>query len=171
MTAELFDDLQALALSVPGIVHADLFNAQVENEADEIPYNRPAILIEFGRAQYEENADGVQTANLVLTLHIIVEFYHDTAGATAEQLAAWALKSEVAKRFHNYTSDNVSSLKRVEEQVDTNYSNLFVFRQIYNLSYYDHTTQKRQDWILETIPNLLVRKKIQTSPPLTPPTP
>lgn len=171
MTAALFDDLKALALTVPDVLHADLWNNQIGNELHELPYERPAVFIEFGQARYEEQGDGVQMATVPLTLHIVTEFYHDTAGATAEQLAAWELKSQVAKRFHGYTSEHVNSLKRVEEQADTNYNNLFVFRQTYELTYYDHTTQKRQDWILETIPDLLTRKKIQTSPPpLTPPT-
>ena len=72
--------LKQYTLQKMAVKHVDLWNDQLSNLEEEIPFERPAVFIELGEVQWTNVNKNGKRGTLLITFHIVTDCYDVYAG-------------------------------------------------------------------------------------------
>lgn len=149
-----------ISTNMPGILHVDLWNDQLNNLDDENPFERPAIFIELGEINWTDvNKNGKRGA-LPVTFHLVSDCY-DTRADDPNAMDALDLLDLAADHFDNLKLANATPLVPASTTPDNNHGNLIDGK----VSYTTEITRciKGGKNYVETLPDLAVAGEYSTS--------
>lgn len=120
MRAQLYNLVSA---AMPESVrHVDLWNEQLLNAEDELPFNTPAVLIEFADIKWTQQLHGVRDADVELRLHVITDSRLNDWNSSLNNLAIADSIAEALHGLHNQAG--IDSLTLVGSHTDHNFDEL-----------------------------------------------
>lgn len=165
---ELYDQIKIYALELVGVNHVCLWNDQLNNLEEEVPFMRPAVFVEFGVIQWTEIGKRQKKGILPLTIHLVTDCY-DTLADDNDALKALEFLSEASDHFDGKAFPNCTVLSPDTSAPDNNHGNL-IHQQ---LSYTTEITSciKDKRTYTEVTPGLKVTGGYQPRPntSITPP--
>lgn len=123
---------------LPVIPHIQVWNNQVEhmNSGDGYSFPLPAIFIEVRvtginalNGQYQEQKD------LEIVIHYVHEYYHGEN--MEENLDVFDFADTVFALIKGLKPTRCSTLTRIDEELDTNHTNIYHYQQTFATSYVD----------------------------------
>jgi hypothetical protein len=145
----LFRALQKeLKSKIPTLAWIDKNMGQLNNLDDFEVFPLPAILIEFGRTDWQGLGDGVQQGISMVKLHIIFENYSSANSETTEKemntaLAFFDFTDQVHEVVEGFGGDGWSPLSRIGEDEDNNHRNFITTVTEYQTMLQDYSGQRR----------------------------
>ncbi|NCC88562.1 MAG: hypothetical protein EOM05_12005 [Clostridia bacterium] len=129
----------------PAIKHFDLWNNQLETIEDEMPFNLPAVFIEFLPIQWRHNLQGVREADVTVNLHILMREIAPTkdGGQYEDQAFAFLeLPDAVNKALHGLTGTGFDALTSKTSVTDHYFSEIMHLQESYNCHVQDTSAKK-----------------------------
>ena len=125
-----------LETDVPELKHVRLFNNQFDNDNIESAFDYPVAFIEFSSMQYNDDSQGLQKAQIDVTIHIGFKSFED------ENTSFWNITNKVFGVLNGYAVNDGNGttfepLKRISEIQDIDHDNVFVWQQIYQTEILD----------------------------------
>lgn len=119
-----------LAADVAAIKFVELWNNQLQNEDIELPFNMPAVFVEYAPMEWETLGLQRQAADIDFALHVVTECFHesgthDTAGDVSLGLQHLTVVADVSKAMHGYSGAGFSTIKRTYTQPDNDHGNVY----------------------------------------------
>lgn len=105
------------------IAHTSLWNDQINNLEDEVPFMRPALFVELGAIQWNTASKRQKTGTITITLHLITDCY-DTLADDNDALQALDLLDTLASAFDGVRFENCTPLVPNTTTTDSNHGNL-----------------------------------------------
>ncbi len=99
----------------PLFKHFDLWNRQIEFIENETPFACPAVFVEFAPMDWDTLLHRVQECDLTVTLHIVTEWFAETAdySPTEQQhLEFLNIADKVVRALQNFSTDYMNSWMR-----------------------------------------------------------
>lgn len=99
--------------------HFDLWNQQVEFIEQETQFATPAVFVEFLPHDWKTLGNRVQSAELFVRLHIVTQWFNDTADYTPDCFERMALEyldivDKVVAAMQNFSASNTNSWMRTK---------------------------------------------------------
>lgn len=104
--------------------HFDLWNQQVSFIEEETPFLLPAVFVEILPIQWRQLSNGYQQADLNIRLHIVTQWFSQTAKYNPAQSAALDyldIPGKVFNAMHRFTITNSNQFVRVRSVVNHNH--------------------------------------------------
>ena len=106
--------------------HFDLWNQNVEFIEQESPFATPAVFFEFAPIQWKTMGQQKQDADLTIRLHIVTEWYGETAEYTPEEIRQQMLEylnapSIVVKALQGFCTPFTNGLMRTQSIINHNH--------------------------------------------------
>ncbi len=97
--------------------HFDLWNQQVAFLEEETPFNLPAVFVEFTPHTWQTLGNRKQAADLTVRLHIVTQWFSDTADYVPEEFMLQAVAyldiiDKVVAAMQNFAPTNANSWMR-----------------------------------------------------------
>jgi hypothetical protein len=141
MYRELIEQVRSkITTDVTAFNEVLLWNNQVDgiDLQEERNYNFPNCFIGFSiPALFKDESNGTQQSEIELTVYIVDEIYSNEFDDGTPNLDIFDLKQDVYKSLQGYTVNPQGPLSRIAEETDEDHPNLYVFKQVYKLSYLD----------------------------------
>ena len=114
------------ATGEPLFRHFDLWNQNVEFIEQETPFEMPAVFFEFVPIQWKTMGQQIQDADLTVRLHIVTEWYGQTAKYTPSQirqqmLAYLNIPAMVVKALQGFSTPFTNGLMRTQSIINHNH--------------------------------------------------
>lgn len=115
-----------------GIEFIELWNGQTENEDDDLPFNRPAVFIEFTSLPFERLPNKRYVSNTSVSLHLVSDIMQETSNIEDSELSDLGLAhldliSDIMYTLDNY-SDGVNGIGFITfsgiQQFDSQFTNI-----------------------------------------------
>lgn len=93
------------------------------------PIPKPAVLIKFGRTQWETTTGGLQQGDSIIEVSVLFDNMADSFdGSTNQDLALefFDFNEEVFEALQGFCGENFSALVRIEDDEDTDHKNFIV---------------------------------------------
>lgn len=143
--------------TVDRLKHVALWRNQIAREREEIPFNYPAVFIEFLSSSYmESSSKAYQELTMTVRLHICFESYKD------EDLDILRLTQAVYGKMQLAQYDTCGNMKRRNEEQDFDHSNVQDFMQDYDISKAHDYNVDRRPSTPATIDTLIITPEIVT---------
>lgn len=132
----LYNSLKTDLVSIFGVKHVALWNSQIDNEANEIPFLYPAIFIEFMPSTYTDKGNKAtsQQYDMNIRLHICFEEYKQT------DVEILTLVDNVWQKIHTKQYGTFGKLLRRNEEQNFDHGNIQVYNQDYSTLGNDNLT-------------------------------
>lgn len=114
---ELFEKIyETLKNKIGNGLWIDIWNDQVNKQTDNYPLFLPAVFIEFPKANYRRNGDGIQQGNALVIVHVCQNHVGvDThEGAYNQSFEYLTFVQNVYLALQDLSGDSFSPLDRVE---------------------------------------------------------
>ena len=133
MRKQLYLDIQSKLLAittgtgdaaVPVFKHFDLWNQNVEFLEQDSPFERPAIFVEFAPLAWETLGKNQQTAVLTIKLHIVTDWFANTARYNPDQDTALNyldMPDQIVKALTCVYVNGTNSLTRSRSTINHNH--------------------------------------------------
>ena len=129
MLKQIFLDIEAKLKEItddgiePYFKHFDLWNRQVEFMELETGLSFPAIFIEFFPLDWHNQAQKIQDADLAIRLHIVTEWYADSADNTPQpfrdkSLAVLDIENRVFCTLQHFAPTNCNRFMRTKTTIN-----------------------------------------------------
>lgn len=122
------------------IKHIGLWNRQVEFIGEEIPFNLPAIFIEFGEMAWQHESGGAQFAPVMITLHVLTGAVVE---GSANDLFHLDLLDKINICLHGMRSSSMGSLTRVSSQPCHDHEEILDNIEVFKGVIYDSSAVKK----------------------------
>ena len=138
------------------------FNNQFNTEAEECPFNNPAVFFEFNEVEWKPsqlqtiNAQGTQqqqTDRLEFTLHIS---YWDHKDEEDKYLALLDIVDKVYRVITNIQSENINPIQRITESDDPDHTEPIVWQTTF-------ATMLTEQGIAKNVTGVTTSVNVQTS--------
>ena len=137
----------------PDVLHIDLWNEQILNIEDEVPFSRPAIFVEFGDILWNNVSKASKTGTVPTTLHIVTDCY-DVRADDADSLSALDRLDQTSEKFDNLKIPKCTPFMPTSTAIDNNHGNLIHNTLSYTFDLKLHI--RGGENLLEVEPNLKV---------------
>lgn len=133
----LYQELRAALESGTSVQHVRLWNNQVElsEKKEQIPFQTPAIFIDFPSIEWSTIGKGKQNAQLMTRLYCVFESF--ATDENEEDLQVFTFRQEVYLVAQKFKATQTGSFQRVSEQTDPNHTNLYVWIMDFTSTYTD----------------------------------
>jgi hypothetical protein len=128
IAAHLATVLENPGYPMQAIQFIDLFNNQLNKE--DVPFDSPAILVQFGPIQWESLPKGVQKGVATLRFHVVQEIYEDSYQGNDEQdnaLNVLRYVDVVHQALSGLAGSKFTELTRVSTEPDEDHDNLIIY--------------------------------------------
>jgi len=119
------------------VQHVRLWNNQINlsEKGEQIPFQFPAVFIDFPYMQWSQVGKGVQTCQLTIRLYIVFESF--ITAENEEDVEIFDLRDEVylAVTDPAFVPTNAKMLMRISEQTDPNHTNTYVWTMDFNTTF------------------------------------
>lgn len=149
-TAEIYKHLVArITAEVPDIVYIDWYNQQLfhlENDGDELPFERPAAFIEFVEPKSSVLGRRLQWNELDFKVHIILDNLMEASSLEAEAnqdeaLSLYALAASVVNALVGYNTAYFGSIGNTGQTPDHDFDAIQGVAISFRTTAYDTTDQ------------------------------
>jgi hypothetical protein len=139
---ELHNKLTETLLNLPEILTVDLYNEQVKNlkNGQEIPFDFPAVFLEYSDISYKQIGAGNQQGDLTLTLHI---FIYNLGNPVTEMF--W-IRNIVHEAVQGLRGESFSSLIRSAERFPDSWDNILELEVNYQCTFQDNSVYLLRDY-------------------------
>lgn len=126
---------------VPDIKHIDLFNQQYNMPGEELPFNTPAVFIEYLNTNWMDGSAGIQTGNSAIRVHIVMSNYNDTCNIDElddttidNRLNHYAITKAVHQALQYFEGCCFTGLLRSISEYDSNHDQILIEKVTYTFS-------------------------------------
>lgn len=138
----IYTELRAQIEENTSVTHVRLWNNQIQlsEKEEQIPFEFPAVFIDFPTIEWGQMGKGTQTADrLIVRLYICFESFH--TAENEEDLAVFDLRQEVFLAAQDCKLTEAGKLQRVAEQTDPNHTNVYMWVMDFVTNYQDKIAQ------------------------------
>ncbi|MBI9055504.1 MAG: hypothetical protein JEY96_16900 [Bacteroidales bacterium] len=130
MIKQIYTDIQTRLEAIKDaennfiLTHFDLWNQQVNFIEEETPFNTPAAFVEILPIQWQQLSGGYQQAEVTIRLHLVTQWFAQTAKYNPKQSAALDyldLPGKVFDAMHKFSIANSNQFVRVRSVVNHNH--------------------------------------------------
>jgi len=161
----LYQDIRnKLETDISGI-HVRLWNNQIlySDEGQQIPFNFPAVFIDFPVIEWGQMGKGIQNADrLVVRLYICSQSYNTSENE--EDLEIFDLRENVFYSVQDLKPTDAGKLQRVAEQTDPKHTNIYVWVMDFITNYQDRVAENPRNSQEATIETLTLTTDLQIDP-------
>lgn len=141
--------------TIERLKHVALWRNQIAREKEEIPFNYPAVFVEFLSSSYmESSSKAYQELTMTVRLHICFESYKD------EDLDILRLTQAVYGKMQLAQYDTCGNMKRRNEEQNFDHPNVQDFMQDYDISKAHDYNADRRPSTPATIDTLIITPEI-----------
>ena len=142
------------------ILHVDLWNNQLSNEAKEKAFNYPAAFIEFSSLIYRSENSGVQKLDYEMTIHCVFSQLVDS-------IDLLDVVQKVVAELHGWAPTDSTTLNRLEEIPDTDHDRVIDWQIVFKGTITDDSTHIQNKATLKTTPTTLeITKQLDIDNPV-----
>jgi hypothetical protein len=137
----LYQELRARLESETSAEHVRLWNNQMEllEKNEQIPFQFPAIFIDFLDINWRQLGKGTQIADLTVRFYVCFSSFHTTENE--EDVTMFDLVQEVYLVLQDYKPSMGGKLTKTREETDTRHTNMYVWIMDYTTTYQDVVAQ------------------------------
>ncbi|MGJ1198855.1 hypothetical protein ACR777_05465 [Sphingobacterium spiritivorum] len=143
---------------LPVVLHVDLWNEQIMNIEEEVPFLRPAVFIEFGIVEWTRVNKTQKSGNVPLRLHLVTDCY-DFQADGADALQSLDLLNELEGFMDGSALPGCTPMLNTNTQIDNNHGNLIENITSYSFDYTKCIPSKKN--LVPVTPNLQVEGEIK----------
>lgn len=123
--------MSRVIVKVPEIAFFEMYNGQPDQEEDEVPYNKPAVFIEFEPMQWQTVGNKVQECDCSFRLHIETETLSETSNLESDKernagLEHLMIAERVFGAIQGFSGDGFGAISRTGFIPDNNHDNRLV---------------------------------------------
>lgn len=158
---DLYLELRAQILAAAtSVQHVRLWNNQVNliDNNEQIPFPFPAVFIDFPTIEWIDRGKGTQGSRLLVRLHLIYESFHTSENE--EDLAVFDFREEVYLAVQDYKPSFSGKLMRLQEETDTQHTNMYHWIMDFETEYSDNTAQFPRGGVDATVSTLVITKDV-----------
>ena len=117
--------------------HVRLWNNQISlsEQGEQIPFQTPAVFIDYPSIEWLSVGKGVQTADLTIRFYVVFESF--ATSENEEDLDVFDLREEVYLALQDFKPTDAGKLTRISENTDITHTNLYVWQMDYVTKYTD----------------------------------
>ena len=118
------------------IKHFDIWNNQIDNIEIDVPFDRPAIFLQFQPIQWEQRSKGVRAADVNVTLHVITELRQPTntkSGYETKAFEFFDLLDAINYNLYGFKGDFFRNLLSVSSTTDHDHSDILDSQETYSI--------------------------------------
>jgi hypothetical protein len=163
---ELYEDIRERLEDETSAVHVRLWNNQVRlsEEGQQIPFQFPAVFIDFPSISWKSLGKGTQITDEGFTVRLYICFSSFHTSENEEDLEVFTLRSEVYLALQDYKVTGGGKLDRISEATDTSHTGMYMWVMDFKTSYQDITAQFPRNTVEGTITTLTLTKDLQIDP-------
>jgi hypothetical protein len=169
ISSYLIQELQFHDGRLPSLQWVDRDKGQFEQMDRELPIPFPAILLSFGRAEYETVGKSTQEGSGILRIRVGYESYAESFDGSIDQeqaLKFWEFMEEVHKKLQGLSGTYFSSLERIAEEEDLDHDMIIVNIMEYRCKIFDSSADKTKRYVLATAEPVITKGKRPEPPPV-----
>ena len=137
------------------INHVALWNRQTEFLEKETPFRTPAIFIEFGKITWKHQMQGIQDAELPITLHIVTPYAPEGYDGGLLHLE---ICQHINHALHGYKpAEHVGTLTRVSTEPCHDHEDLLLTRESYSAMITDFSGCKQTNVVEKPTPHIVIK--------------
>jgi hypothetical protein len=159
----LYSEIREQLEDETSAVHVRLWNNQIRlsEEGQQIPFEFPAIFIDFPFISWKQLGKGTQITDegFIVRLYICFSSFHTSENE--EDLEVFTLRNEVYLAMQDFQPTGAGKLERVSEQTDVNHTNMYMWVMDFKTSYQDITAQYPRNTVEGTITTLEITEDLQ----------
>lgn len=118
----LFNELKAvISAKLPEIKHVARWNNQLKHEKEEIPFNYPAIFIEFNDYVYRELSGGQDEFDMTVRIRLAFETYKQ------DDIEVFTMNKKIRKTFRKFDGTGFVPFISLTKEADWDHDNRELF--------------------------------------------
>jgi hypothetical protein len=159
----LYEDIREQLEAETSATHVRLWNNQVRlsEEGQQIPFQFPAVFIDFPSIQWKSLGKGTQITDdgFIVRLYICFSSFHTSENE--EDLEVFTLRDEVYLALQDFKVTGGGKLDRINESTDVNHTSMYMWVMDFKTSYQDTTAQYPRNSETAEINTLTLTKDLQ----------
>ncbi len=158
---DLYSELRTQIESETSVTHVRLWNNQIEliDKGEQIPFQFPAVFIDFPDINWAQRGNGTQTTDLTIRFYICFESFHTSENE--EDLDVFTLRDSVYLALQDFKPTSAGKLMRTREETDPRHTNVYVWIMDFVSSYQDTVAQNPRNSTIGSIATLILTKDLQ----------
>jgi hypothetical protein len=127
---ELYEKLvEVLKKNVPEVKHIDLWNRNVEFIDEEMPWERPAVFVEFGPIEWTPLTMRSLRGTGKVRIHLVVDWTDD------KMLESFIASTKIIQTLQDLSGDGFDGFELVETQTNHNHEELVESIEVFSVRY------------------------------------
>lgn len=149
---QLYLDLSAELLAKTQTKHVDIWENQVIEEDQEVPFNKPATFIEFENVDWKDITHKQQSGDMIIAIHVVYHSVANSHNGSANQdqaLRVFRFLRQVHQALHNFSGVGYNKLSRVQTQKDRSAGPLQVYIVRFATKIHDVSAVEESDFVTD----------------------
>lgn len=124
------------------IKHFDIWNNQIENIEIDIPFERPAIFLQFQPIQWEQRSKGIRGADVGVTLHVVTDLRQPSnskSGYDDKAFEFFDLLDAINYNLYGLKGDFFRNVIAVSSATDHDHADILDSQETYSIQCTDHS--------------------------------